>query len=1504
MTSPNLQGRSTVRHQRLAARLRHAATSVFLLISICVLMGATNVQAASLVTFTVKGAFGKVPVSGPDPLALAGSSFQINAALDPSIPPTSSGPNTATYNFPSLKFSILGLGITLLNTPVTFTIHDGNVPTVSVSTSLLGHPFAAVIGLPPGTFITPAPTGFGSVNIVAGSDPTLGSVVNYGSGTNATVLTITGTIAATSPLPSMVASTNNLSFKYVTGDAPPATQTFQITAASTLSVAAATDGSPWISVSPNTSTNTPALFTVSIDPAGLAAGTYNSTISVSSSGAGNSPLGVFVQLVVTNPPPPDNLVATPTSLAFAYETGGAAPPSQTFQITASPNLPVSAATDGSAWVSVSPASGTTPQVFTVSVNISGLAAGIYNSTISITSAGASNSPLTVPVQLVVTNPPPPDNLVATPTSLAFAYEIGSAAPLSQTFQITASPNLAVSAATDGAAWISVGPASGTTPQVFTVSVNISGLAAGTYNSKISITSAGAANSPLSVPVQLVVTNPPPPDNLAAVPTSLTFAYVTGGTAPPSQTFQITASPSLPVTAATDGSPWVSVSPDGGNTPQVFTVSVNTTGLAPGTYNSKISITSAGAANSPLSVPVQLVITSPPPPDNLVAAPKTLSFAFVTGGAIPSSQTFQITASPNLSVTAATDGAAWISVNPGSGNTPEVFTVSINPAGLTAGTYNSKISITSAGAANSPLSVPVQLLITNPPPPDNLVATPTSLSFAYVIGSAAPASQTFQITASPDLSVTSATDGAAWVSVSPGSGTTPQVFTVSVNTTGLAAGTYKSEISITSTGAANSPLGVPVQLVITNPNTGTQFTISPGSLEFNYQIGGTPAAGQTLSISGAGGAIPFNAVASVSTPSGGSWLRVSPSSGTAPATGAGTATVQVTIDATGLAPGSYSGAVVISGAPQGAQQVGVTLNVTAPVGSGSGNTLVLSSTQLKFSYIVGGGPPPSQVLTIGSKNPLPFLVSLDSAASGCWQFAGSGCLDISFDKSFGTTPGSNGAVVVNVWVNPVNITLPGVYTGNLNISSAGQPTQVVNVTVTATPSPTVGGLQGSNALGPVADGQGWKTTILLTNTDSQAQPFSVDFFSSDGSAASLPLGPDGTTSTVEDTLSPGGLRVIQTEGANPSLEWASASLSAAAGIQGTAILQAQFGGQASEAAVALNSAAGPKLFLPFDQTSAGSSLSTGIGLTNPGSADALAVLSFVDDGGTVIPLTGTITVPANGSYNAALGLLFPPLQGKRGVVQINSLSNLTGMAMRFNGNAFTAMQALSDVPQGSKTVRHVANGLGWKTTLLLVNTDTAPAPFTLSFFADDGTPLTLPLGPDGSASTVSGVIAPGQLRSIQTDGSGNEFVEGSATLGTSFAIGGTAVFTFEWGGKPPSESAVPISADTSTDLYLPFDQTGNGSWGAGEIALANPGSQAAFVTVTFTDENGIILPSSASSFSIPSHGHSVTALGTSQLTGKRGIVHVKSSFPLSGFGIQINGAGYTFSPAMLPSPAGK
>jgi hypothetical protein len=97
--------------------------------------------------------------------------------------------------------------------------------------------------------------------------------------------------------------------------------------------------------------------------------------------------------------------ASPASLAFSYNIGGAVPTGQTLSLTSTGAevafTAVSSPASGTTWLRISPASGTAPGSISVSVNTAGLAANTYQGSVTITPAGAGNAPLTVPVTLTV-----------------------------------------------------------------------------------------------------------------------------------------------------------------------------------------------------------------------------------------------------------------------------------------------------------------------------------------------------------------------------------------------------------------------------------------------------------------------------------------------------------------------------------------------------------------------------------------------------------------------------------------------------------------------------------------------------------------------------------------------------------------------------------------------------------------------------------------------------------------------------------------------------------------------------------------------------------------------------------------------------------------------------------------------------------------------------------------------------------------------------------------------
>ena len=103
---------------------------------------------------------------------------------------------------------------------------------------------------------------------------------------------------------------------------------------------------------------------------------------------------------------------------------------------------------------------------------------------------------------------------------------------------------------------------------------------------------------------------------------------------------------------------------------------------------------------------------------------------------------------------------------------------------------------------------------NAPTAPTIGVSPSSLSFSATVGGNNPANQTISLTnvGAGTLNWT-ASDNAAWLTVTPASGTAPSTLTASVNITSLAVGTYNGSITISATGASNTPLSVPVTLTV-------------------------------------------------------------------------------------------------------------------------------------------------------------------------------------------------------------------------------------------------------------------------------------------------------------------------------------------------------------------------------------------------------------------------------------------------------------------------------------------------------------------------------------------------------------------------------------------------------------------------------------------------------------------------------------------------------------------
>jgi uncharacterized protein (TIGR03437 family) len=468
-------------------------------------------------------------------------------------------------------------------------------------------------------------------------------------------------------------------------------------------------------------------------------------------------------------------------------------------------------------------------------------------------------------------------------------------------------------------------------------------------------------------------------------------------------------------------------------------------LPTGIYTGTITVTAPGAANSPQSFPVTLNVNNSTVASSLNVSPTALYFGYQIGGTNPvNSQSVSVTTPNTTSSITATPvtsscGSNWLQVTSFASSTPTTLIVSINTTGLTtAQTCSGTINI-SASTIGASAQIPVTLTVATT---SLLNISPAGLTFTAQYGStsATPASISLSSTDNTPLTYTATPSSSGWLFVSPTSGTTPSAVTVSVSPTLLGPGTYTGSVTIQSPGLPSAVL-VPVTLTITQT---AALSASPTSLTFTQVQGAAAPAGQALTVSSGGGNTIFTATSSAT------WLTVTPSSGTTPAT------VTVTANGSGLTAGTYTGTITLTalGSTAASATVPVTLTVTSPV------TISATPASLSFTAQTGGTAPAAQNISVSATpaTALAFTTAVTVASGSGW---------LSATPASGTTPGT-----VAVSVNASSLTA-GTYTGTVTItaSATGSPISIpVTLTVQTGPSVTSVTNGASSQGGAIAPGE--------------------------------------------------------------------------------------------------------------------------------------------------------------------------------------------------------------------------------------------------------------------------------------------------------------------------------------------------------------------------------------------------------------------------------------------------
>lgn len=450
---------------------------------------------------------------------------------------------------------------------------------------------------------------------------------------------------------------------------------------------------------------------------------------------------------------------------------------------------------------------------------------LSNPSINITILAGKSS--TVQVDLV-----PESNISLSVGFLVFDARVGDPAP-DQTFDLSNATEGTVNFdIADDATWLSVNTISGsiaanTVAETITVSATCENIGPGSHNGKVTVTDPNAANKFETLDVLLDCEDLPKigfspqgfqlsaPVGLPATPQTLSITNIGGGTL---------------IFMIEDDQTWLNVDQviglSDGDTNDA-TMTADCTSLIGGSYIGTISVHHNGTdplIDTPVDINVYLTCT-------VIAQPTigldqtTMNFAAIAGSmAAPQTLSVSNTGTGTLNYTIDDDsGAAWLTASPLSGSSTgetDPITVNADCTSLVAGIYNGAITVTDAAATNSPQTVNVSLDCTLGP---TINLDQTSFTINADVGAVA-LDQTLNVSNSGGGTLNySITDNAAWLTVNPtqGSSTGEQdPIAISASCVSLAPGDYSGIVTITATGATNSPQTVSVSLTCTgcpNPN---------------------------------------------------------------------------------------------------------------------------------------------------------------------------------------------------------------------------------------------------------------------------------------------------------------------------------------------------------------------------------------------------------------------------------------------------------------------------------------------------------------------------------------------------------------------------------------------------------------------------------------------------------------------------------------------------------------
>jgi uncharacterized protein (TIGR03437 family) len=391
---------------------------------------------------------------------------------------------------------------------------------------------------------------------------------------------------------------------------------------------------------------------------------------------------------------------------------------------------------------------------------------------------------------IANGPEPPMQAVTvtsvSSTSIDFALLVDSGAP-----------------GTPAPAWLTVTPLLATTPAQIRVSVDPTGLAAGSSSARIQLTDRQGRPLGIIIPVTVQLATGSP--QFDAAPAEVIFsASVAAGNVQQGILVRSLGSGSIaPVSASVvSGYAGLYATVDSCTTVCVVHVNSGVSTLAPGAHTGLIRIATAAGSKD---IPVSLFVADHGPFDQLSTS--AVAFEGVQTSGLQDSRSVSLLNSgdsPSTWAADVTDGSAWLSVSPASGviapGKSTVLTVSMNLGNQAPGTYGGMIRISSSDPGFVTLYLPASLRVDV----SSTTATPVLSTGGLVLTAPAGAPESVQqqvalsAASTTPVNFQAAPQSSTWLSLVPSRGlasSAPTPLTVSAAALNQSQGFYSGLINI-------------------------------------------------------------------------------------------------------------------------------------------------------------------------------------------------------------------------------------------------------------------------------------------------------------------------------------------------------------------------------------------------------------------------------------------------------------------------------------------------------------------------------------------------------------------------------------------------------------------------------------------------------------------------------------------------------------------------------------